>query len=643
MTNASKHVRSVKEISVSVLEARLHRVARPKDRLWASIRLAERLIDMDIMQPERALRLFAQAERQAKSIGDPRGVAAALRGIGSCELHHSHLETALESFKQALQVAEQTGDSQCEILILREMGRVYLRQSSFESALETFTKCIELAELIGNIQVQASALNYVGAVFVNHGQYHKAIESHYKSLVLLNGSGYRRDQAITYLGMSRPLQLLGQYSEALSINEQARQLFRSVPDSWVEGLCQINAGAIYIEIGNYPLAFSSFFTAARILKRTGDKLNLAIVHGNLMELHLKLGNIAQGRNFGEKTLAIYEEIGNKSGQANILVLLGEYCLNLGEKVQAKRFLKQGIVLSRTIDAKDREAKALILLARSEIHRWKFNRSEKLLQDALAIASGLNHSEYTIAALLELGSLFNKQAQPNQALPFLERAIIMARESRSRPYEQEGHQMLAETLEAIGDLARALEHWKFSSSIKEEMLGIEKQKAITIIQIQAATEKSEKERLLWRKETKFKSQEVERITMDLTVKTEQIRSACSRIKKIIKPLPAKDGHSTRSQLEELLSDLDHSLGDKRAIPNEFQLAYRNTLQKLSKNYPALSLTERKVCVLLHDELSTKQIADMLKMSIRTVEWYRYRIRKRMNLEPWASLTTILAGM
>ena len=176
-----------------------------------------------------------------------------------------------------------------------------------------------------------------------------------------------------------------------------------------------------------------------------------------------------------------------------------------------------------------------------------------------------------------------------------------------------------------------------------MLGAEKQKALTALQIRSSIEKAENEKTLLKKETKLKSREIERVVMDLTEKTELIRNASRRIKTIVQPLPAKDSHATRSQLEGLLFDLDHSLGEKRAVPNEFQLVHRNIIHKLSKRYPTLTLTERKVCVLLREGLSTKQIAMTLKISTHTVDRHRAEIRKKMKVERKTSLTTMLAGM
>ena len=136
-----------------------------------------------------------------------------------------------------------------------------------------------------------------------------------------------------------------------------------------------------------------------------------------------------------------------------------------------------------------------------------------------------------------------------------------------------------------------------------------------------------------------------MAMELAEKTERDRNISRRIKTIIKPWSENGKGETYSQIYQLLSELegDHSHGGNGAIPNEFQLVHRDILKKLSKHYPSLTSMERKVCVLLREGLSTKQMADLLKASTRTIETHRYEIRKKMKIEPGMSLTTTLAGM
>ena len=66
-------------------------------------------------------------------------------------------------------------------------------------------------------------------------------------------------------------------------------------------------------------------------------------------------------------------------------------------------------------------------------------------------------------------------------------------------------------------------------------------------------------------------------------------------------------------------------EKEIVPNSFKL---NKL--LLKKYPNLSLTELKLCALLVLNISSKEIGELTNRSVRTIEFTRLNIRKKMNL-------------
>ena len=54
--------------------------------------------------------------------------------------------------------------------------------------------------------------------------------------------------------------------------------------------------------------------------------------------------------------------------------------------------------------------------------------------------------------------------------------------------------------------------------------------------------------------------------------------------------------------------------------------------LLEKYPELSLTELKVCLLLAKNMKSKTIARITGRSIRTIEYTRNNIRKKLHLKP-----------
>jgi tetratricopeptide (TPR) repeat protein/DNA-binding CsgD family transcriptional regulator len=651
-----------KEVSVGVLEARLKRAVRPKDRVWAIVQLAWKLVGNEATHAEQALILFGEAERLAESIHDRRGIASAMRGTGHCQLLLFNYTAALETLECALIIAEETGDAECEILILQDIGSIYRRQSRYDQALTMLKKCAELAELIGNTKVQAFALNQTGLLLRNFGRYQEALESHTKSLELLNNGGTPRNRATTLLSMSYALQYLGKYTDALLALDQARMLCHTGEDLSVEGQCQNAIGMIYCEIGDYPRALSSFIESAKIMERIGDRLNLANVFANQLNVYLQSGNTEQITDLSKKTLILFEELGDKRGQAVICGNLGEYYLERGERTRSRRAINKCLALSKEIGSKDHETSALIALAKLETKHGNYEAARKSLQAALTMAGSSGDRNRTIGVLLGLGELFNKRTQPDQAIPVLERAVALAGEINMPYYEQLAHQQLAEALEARETLSptthqenlkRALMHRKLASSIKEKMLSAEKQKAITELQIRSNIEKSEQKTELLRKETRLlrdgndgASKEIERRTIELIERTELLRTIRLRIRKVLKSRGRGVAGHARAQIDQLLLELDDlcSTKRKRAVFNdEFQRNHQGFIRKLSHDYPTLTVSERKICTLLVEGYSNKQMADILKVTPRTIEVHRCGVRKKMKLGRKANLNIVLARM
>jgi PAS domain S-box-containing protein len=69
---------------------------------------------------------------------------------------------------------------------------------------------------------------------------------------------------------------------------------------------------------------------------------------------------------------------------------------------------------------------------------------------------------------------------------------------------------------------------------------------------------------------------------------------------------------------------------------FQDINPNFVNYLSKNYPNLTPSELKICSLTRTGLSSKDIAQILKISIRSVENHKYNIRRKFGLDAYQNL-------
>ena len=90
------------------------------------------------------------------------------------------------------------------------------------------------------------------------------------------------------------------------------------------------------------------------------------------------------------------------------------------------------------------------------------------------------------------------------------------------------------------------------------------------------------------------------------------------------------------MEEALDDKE----DWLLFEAYFKNAHQHFLERLNQKYPDLTPGDLRICCLLRMNLSTKEIASLLNIGVRSVELRRYRLRKRLGLEGETNLVEFL---
>lgn len=130
------------------------------------------------------------------------------------------------------------------------------------------------------------------------------------------------------------------------------------------------------------------------------------------------------------------------------------------------------------------------------------------------------------------------------------------------------------------------------------------------------------------------------TMNLVVKNEFIES----IKEELQTVKEKGRNvETKQALERLVKEIDTTLRlqeDWEQFEYHFNKVHRDFLTRLRTDYPDLSPNEQKLCAFLRLNLNTKEIANLLHISLRGVEVARYRLRKKLDLEKGQNLSKFI---
>lgn len=142
------------------------------------------------------------------------------------------------------------------------------------------------------------------------------------------------------------------------------------------------------------------------------------------------------------------------------------------------------------------------------------------------------------------------------------------------------------------------------------------------------------------ELSFKSQELANATMSMIKKNEFLLEMKEIIKQQKEQLGVRYPDKFYLKLVRKIDQNISSIDDWKIFETHFERAHEKFLQKLITTYPKLSHSDLRLCAYLRMNLSSKEIAPLMRISVRGVENHRYRLRKKLNLTPEENLTDFI---
>jgi len=183
--------------------------------------------------------------------------------------------------------------------------------------------------------------------------------------------------------------------------------------------------------------------------------------------------------------------------------------------------------------------------------------------------------------------------------------------------------------------------------------------IAIDNLKIRNEFNNKQQELLRKESEENDKKLmalknEQLSQELELKSRELSNAATNIlyknellnnlnEELLK-LKDKDGKTlSNDQLQRINKLINNAKSDERdwdLFEKSFNESHENFFKKLKTDYPALSPNDLKLCAYLRLNMSSKDIASLISISIRGVEIRRYRLRKKFNLPSEKNLNEFL---
>jgi ligand-binding sensor domain-containing protein/DNA-binding CsgD family transcriptional regulator len=139
---------------------------------------------------------------------------------------------------------------------------------------------------------------------------------------------------------------------------------------------------------------------------------------------------------------------------------------------------------------------------------------------------------------------------------------------------------------------------------------------------------------------FKNRELANATMHLVERGKLMSKIREELVQVLKHLQQPAISDSFKSIMRLLNDAEKSDDDWENFAVHFDEVHSNFLSSLKNKYPVLSATDLKLCAYLRMNLSSKEIAQLMNISLKGVEVSRSRLRKKLQLSPEVNLFDFL---
>lgn len=554
------------------------------------------------------------------------------------------MSTTLEELKSQLAA---TAESNERAKILVKLG-IALSRIEPQEGLAYAEEAQNIARQLRDDTTRAHALHAMACCYETMANYQPAIEAAQKARWLFQKRGDQLGEGTCLNAIGVIAYGMGDYAAALDALAEARQIFTAQEDQ--PGLASAfnNTGMIYQELGSYPEALNAYLQALQINEVLGNEQLIGVNIGNVSNIYYYLGDHERSFQYDLRSLDIARRLNDLYGIGHTLDNISSHHKTRGDYQAALAALNESLGIFRQMQAKRYEAAILIKLGALYELQDHPDAALEQYQIAATIANAIGDTNTVANTQANIGALHHRHGEHTLAIPILQEGIAAAQASSNMRIECEVRQLLAESLAKTGNHAEAFTQLQEHIALLTKLSSEQQRKSVAEAQARFDVERAERERELLRLRNQHLEETMELRNKELTTLAMNLVQKNTFLQKLRKDTEqlAEEHPSAKTALKMLMREIVENLrgdDDWERFQQEFQHVHHDFIRRMANDYSKLTPTELKVCALLKVNLSNKEIANLLSISLRSIESHRYSIRKKMDLSADTNLAAYLAGL
>jgi tetratricopeptide (TPR) repeat protein len=309
-----------------------------------------------------------------------------------------------------------------------------------------------IGEIPGTYSIQVSSV-----AGLSGGRYRMEFQEA-RAPVEADGSRIEAERAEFEAGRASQVGTRAAGLHALELFERANSIWRSLGDTYEEGLGSYAIGLTYFGLGDKQKALDNYGQALRLTRAAGDQSDEASTLNNMGTVRVALGERRKALDYFQQALPLRRAVGDQPREAYTLQNIGLVYAALGEKNKALESFGQALALFRAGGDQFREA--VVLINAGNIYSAIGERQKALdyFGQALPLTRASGNKLGEGNALNSIGLVYDALGEKQKALDALDLALERIRAAGDRNGEGTTLNNIGLVYTALGENRKALDYF-----------------------------------------------------------------------------------------------------------------------------------------------------------------------------------------
>ncbi len=512
-----------------------------------------------------------------------------------------------------LNASEVNYDDRLDSLQLEiQIANVLLKKGRHVDCVEGLLMARSRSSKLGIPSLEAKACWSLGEVYQSMAQYGRASEYYMEGAALYDSLGLPETVAQLMIEVGLCYKHQGNFVKAVAVLKKARLNFRLIAKNRSKVLARIylEQAALQLEMGNNTLA--SILADSAIDLAANDLES--VVYGNALlvaaETQFKLEKLEKAGLYIEQAMLLARENRHRiEFRADVHTLNASLLIAQGKLDDAEEELQLADTLCDAGDLIRKKSRLCLVWVEFYVKQGQYEKGAEYYRKRDGLVEAIRSRQDSVQ--LVNSKIANELIQ-------LE-AKVQLQDLTDQAKEQKDSELLKYRLTMGGAAIALIILIGFVATFRFRVKKLRVENQIKRNQL-------EQERL--ENMIKFKNTELSNFGMYIVRKNEYIQSLKTTIDEL------RSNGFVLEDLKNLSSSIDEHIESDTDAEEFNKLAEeinQNFYDKLDARHPDLTVKERKLCSLLFIGLSSKEISEIQKITVGSVEKGRYRLRKKLSLD------------